>query len=41
MNILEKLLLIIIGIWLIPVMPLIFILSKIDEYVSKDDSPIC
>lgn len=41
LNLIEKILLLIIGIWIIPILPLIFILSKVDEYLSKDDSPIC
>jgi hypothetical protein len=41
LNLIEKILLLIIGIWIIPIVPLIFLLGKVDEYTSKDDSPIC
>jgi hypothetical protein len=39
MRVIEDILLIIIAIWMIPIMPVIYLLSKIDD--CKDDSPIC
>jgi hypothetical protein len=41
MRTLENILLLIIALWMLPIMPVVYLLSRLDEYVSKDDSPIC
>jgi hypothetical protein len=40
MRLLETILLFIIMIWVIPILPFMFLLSKIDEYRHRNDSPL-
>jgi hypothetical protein len=39
MKLLETILLIIIALWMIPTLPFIYLLSKIDQYRHRNDDP--